>query len=782
MTRRAIVKAAVATLVTALLVTVAGVAAAQTGPETGSIAVAGVEYATLRSALAAADKGATVVVNGGVHAGPIVIQRSVTLRGIGWPVLDGNGTGTVLSVQAPDVTVSGFVIRGSGAVLMNEDAGIEVEAPRALIEGNRIEDTLFGVYLRQAENSVIRGNDITGKDLDVARRGDAIRVWYSHDTTVENNIVKDARDVVLWYSERLVIRGNTITGGRYGLHFMYDDDAIVEDNLLSGNSVGAFMMYSRRLIMRNNVIESNRGPSGYGIGMKDLDDAVVSGNLFANNRVGASIDNSPREIDASLRFEDNVFVVNDIGVRLSPAVQRNEYSGNSFIDNQEQVGIAGGGKLVGNLWAPDGRGNYWSDYAGYDADGDGYGDLPYTARRLFEDLADRRPEFRLFIHSPSARAIDFAARAVPFIRPKPKLTDEAPMMSPIVLVDLPGRNSGPSRVGMALAASALLGIGGGLFFSGRLPGIGGGAATRPVPASDPPAPAIPAIEVKGLTRMYGSYAAIDRLTFTIQRGESVALWGSNGAGKTTVLRCLLGLTAYKGTAHIAGYDVKRRGKAARRNIGLLPQEIAFHDDLSVDETVRFYARLRGVPETAGRVMINRLGMAEHTRKQVRQLSGGLRQRLALAVAMLSDPPLLFLDEPTANLDAAARREFMTVLDELRESGKTLVFASHRPGEVVRLADRVLVLERGKLVADETPAEFADRIGFHPTLRIVLDEASVQAAMELLANSGFDASRNGHGVRVRLTSPEKGRPIEALVRAGIEVADFDLEGVEELEDD
>jgi len=580
---------------------------------------------------------------------------------------------------------------------------------------------------------------------------------------------------------------------------MYDDDAVVEDNVLSHNSVGAFFMYSRRLNMRNNVAESNRGPSGYGIGMKDLDDAVITGNLFADNRVGASIDNSPREIDSRLVFEDNVFAVNDIGVRLMPSVKRNEYTGNSFIENQSQVTINGGGKLVGNFWSPDGKGNYWSDYTGYDADGNGIGDLPYNAQRLFEDLAEEHPEFRLFIHSPSSQAIDFAARAVPFIRPKPKLTDEAPMMNPTMFTELPATEGAPSGKGLAMAAAALLAIGGGLFFSRRLHGPeGSGDAITPptqgLSGDDPDSPgfgqtpnvpilpAIPAIQVAGLTRRYGKFAAVDDLTFDIQRGQSVALWGANGAGKTTALRCLLGLTAYTGSVKIAGFEVKKQGKAARRNIGLVPQEISFHDDLSVDETIRFYARLRGVPDTEGREMLERLELSDHIGKQVRQLSDGLRQRLALAVALVGDPPVLLLDEPTANLDAAARREFIVVLDELRKSGKTLVFASHRPGEVVRLADRVLVLEDGKLAADESPDDFADRMGLHPTLRIVLGKDIIQEATDLLTDNGFDASRNGHGVRVRLASPEKGRPIEALVKAGIEVSDFELEGGEEWTND
>ena len=123
-------------------------------------------------------------------------------------------------------------------------------APDVTVAGNRFEDTLFGIYLKEAHGSVVRGNTISSKDLDVPRRGDPIRVWYSTDVLIEDNVVDKGRDVVLWYSERLTVRDNDVSNGRYGLHFMYCDDALIEDNRLLDNSVGAFLMYSRRLTMR----------------------------------------------------------------------------------------------------------------------------------------------------------------------------------------------------------------------------------------------------------------------------------------------------------------------------------------------------------------------------------------------------------------------------------------------------------------------------------------------------------------------------------------------------
>ena len=390
----------------------------------------GISAAQLAEALAAARDGDTIVVDGGVYHGSLMIERAVTLLGRNRPVLDGDGSGTVLAIMAPDTTISGFVIRGSGSSLDDENAGIAVEAPHATITDNQFVDTLFGIYLREAHQSVVQGNQLQGKLLDVPRRGDAIRVWSSNDVLVENNVVHGGRDVVLWYSERLSIRGNEVSNGRYGLHFMYCDDALIENNRLLDNSVGAFLMYSRRLTMVGNTVAGNRGPSGYGIGMKDLDDAVVRDNLFLNNRIGAYLDGTPREVDSIGLFEGNVFAYNDIGVSLLPSVRHNTFSANSFVQNGEQVSVIGGGQAGANLWQADGTGNFWSDYAGYDADGDGRGDMAYRSERLFENLLRQHQALRLFVYSPVTDAVDLAAHTFPLVKPRPQLIDEAPLVAP----------------------------------------------------------------------------------------------------------------------------------------------------------------------------------------------------------------------------------------------------------------------------------------------------------------------------------------------------------------
>lgn len=211
------------------------------------------------------------------------------------------------------------------------------------------------------------------------------------------------------------------------------------------------------------------------------------------------------------------------------------------------------------------------------------------------------------------------------------------------------------------------------------------------------------IEVERVSKCFGEQRALDAVSFSVPAGESVALWGPNGAGKTTVIRALLGVLAVEGAIRIDGIDPSRRGKRARRRIGFIPQEIPLQGDLSTEETIDFYARLRRCPADRGDELMQQLGLAAHADKKVKHLSGGLRQRLALAIALLADPPILLLDEPSANLDDASRRAFLEVLIGLK-GDKTIVFSTHRRSEVLALADRVLLLDAGRLVGEGDPLE------------------------------------------------------------------------------
>jgi ABC-type multidrug transport system ATPase subunit len=196
---------------------------------------------------------------------------------------------------------------------------------------------------------------------------------------------------------------------------------------------------------------------------------------------------------------------------------------------------------------------------------------------------------------------------------------------------------------------------------------------------------------------------LDGVSFTVARGEAVALVGANGSGKTSILRCLLGLVPFSGRAAIGGHDVVRDGVAARTLVGYVPQKTAFGDGRAA-EVLTFAAKLRRLPEARVADALAEVGLAAHADGRVRTFSGGMQQRLALAVALLGTPPVLLLDEPSASLDREGQAAFVEMLTRLRHGGYTLLLASHRSEEVGALTDRVLHVEHGRLVGATTHRE------------------------------------------------------------------------------
>jgi ABC-type multidrug transport system ATPase subunit len=193
--------------------------------------------------------------------------------------------------------------------------------------------------------------------------------------------------------------------------------------------------------------------------------------------------------------------------------------------------------------------------------------------------------------------------------------------------------------------------------------------------------------------------------------------------------------------------------------------------------MNFYARLKKVDQGRVSGLLEQLGLSVHQEKPVPALSGGLKQRLALAIALLADPPLLLLDEPTANLDAQARKDYLVLLSELRKEGRTLIFASHRIEEAEVLADRVVLLEQGIKTGEFTPSEVRLRLNPEATMTLWVGEGQRQAVMESLNLQGWRAHLNGRGtVVVELSSHDKVQALQHLVDQGFTIRDFEIEGV------
>jgi ABC-2 type transport system ATP-binding protein len=217
-----------------------------------------------------------------------------------------------------------------------------------------------------------------------------------------------------------------------------------------------------------------------------------------------------------------------------------------------------------------------------------------------------------------------------------------------------------------------------------------------------------AVQVNSLTRSFGDFTAVDAISFDIQRGEIFGFLGPNGAGKTTTIRILLGLLRpTSGSAAVLGYDVVRQAKQIRKHIGYMSQRFSLYDDLTVGENLDFYGRTYGVRGRQLRqrkaFVVEMAGLEGRQRELTRNLAGGWKQRLALGAAILHEPDMLFLDEPTAGVDPISRREFWDLLYDLADAGKTIFVTTHYMDEAERCQDLAFI-HQGRIIARGAPEE------------------------------------------------------------------------------
>lgn len=382
------------------------------------------EYPSLQPLVDATEPGGVLKPPPGIYAGPVVVDKPMTIDGRGQVTIDNGGKGTVILLDTDGAQVKGLRLVNSGHSHNDLDSGVQVRGNFNVVKDNVIDDCLFGVDLQQSESNVVRRNRISSKNFDLGMRGDAIRLWYSFHNRVEENEITDSRDTVVWYSRDNIIRGNSATRGRYSLHFMYSQYNLVEGNRFWDNSVGIFIMYSDGMKVRNNLITNATGATGVGIGFKETSDVDIENNEILYCANGLYLDVSPFQPDTTNRINNNLIAYNGIGVQFLNDWTGNIFRGNTFQGNLTQVAVAGARSAKRNDW----NGNYWDDYQGFDQDKNGVGDAPHLyyayADRIWMDI----PSARFFKGSPVLEVIDFLERLAPFSTPELVLKDERPLL------------------------------------------------------------------------------------------------------------------------------------------------------------------------------------------------------------------------------------------------------------------------------------------------------------------------------------------------------------------
>ena len=361
----------------------------------------------------------------GTYDGPVVIRKQLTLDGQGQVIIDGKGTGTVLTVAADGAEVRGLQLTRSGNSHDRVDAGILITADDSLVENNQITNSLFGIHLQQANGNTIRGNRISSLDeTDPTLRGDGLRLWYSSENIIENNTITGTRDLVFTNAPDNRVKGNHISDSRIGMEFIFSPGNEVVDNSISHNVTGIVVIYSDALHIHGNQLRDLRKLTGFGLSIKESSQVEVSDNQFVHCAIGMVI-NSPIHPENITYVYRNLLAFNDAAMYFYGEKGGHVIQGNRFENNHTDVLVSAASSALANNW----RGNFWDSYQGFDEDGDGIGDTPYSVHIYSDRLWMDRPMAKFYRGSPALELVDFMERLAPFSEPELILRDEAPRVS-----------------------------------------------------------------------------------------------------------------------------------------------------------------------------------------------------------------------------------------------------------------------------------------------------------------------------------------------------------------
>lgn len=383
------------------------------------------EPGALAAAIAAADPGDVLILAPGRHDGPVTIDRPLTLEGGGDALVEGDETGSVITVAAEDVTLRGLEIRGSGSNATDADAGVELVrgADRALVEDNLLVGNLVGIHLYGTRDSLVRRNEVVGRqDFRVNDRGNGIYVWNSPGSVVADNDIRFGRDGIFVNASRgNVFRGNVMRDLRFAVHFMYAPDSEVIGNVSVGNTLGYAIMFSDRIDVIDNLSLVDRT---HGVMLNFANGGEVRGNLVrgGSHEKCTFIYNSHRNIIHGNRFE-----ACEIGIHFTAGSERNAIFDNAFVGNQTQVKYVGTRDIE---WSHEGRGNYWSDHVAFDLDRDGVADSRFRPNDLMDHILWSQPAARLLMGAPAVQLIRHAQADFPATLPGGVL-DSAPRMTAV---------------------------------------------------------------------------------------------------------------------------------------------------------------------------------------------------------------------------------------------------------------------------------------------------------------------------------------------------------------
>ena len=359
----------------------------------------------------------------GVYSGPVVIDRQMTVEGGGRVTIDGGGQDTVLQIKADGSVIRGLRIINSGDSHDRLDSGILLEADKVLIEENIVEQVLFGINLRKANDNLIRGNKIRSRGESVSLRGEGLRLWYSGGNLLERNELVDVRDILFVNSPDNRFSSNRVSHSRMGMELVFSPGNEIVGNQFSWNTTGIVGVYSDDLLIRGNHFTHLREIAGAALAIKESSQVVAEDNEILHCAIGVMV-NSPVHPENILHLKRNHIAYNDVAIYFYGEKGGHRIHENRFHNNLLTVAVSAPSSALANDW----RGNYWDDYQGFDLNGDGIGDTPHNVYLYSDRLWMDRPMTRFFRSSPALELIDFVERLTAFSEPDLILSDPVPKM------------------------------------------------------------------------------------------------------------------------------------------------------------------------------------------------------------------------------------------------------------------------------------------------------------------------------------------------------------------
>ncbi|PCJ04798.1 MAG: carbohydrate-binding protein [Rhodobacteraceae bacterium] len=378
----------------------------------------------IAAALTQAADGDTLRLSPGVYFEILTLDHPVTLDGAGQATIDGQGRGSVITVTGLDVTVTGLTVIGSGSSHQEIDAGIQLTktARNAQVNDNILLGNLYGIDVHGAQNTVVARNVIEGRqDKRMNARGNGVYVWNAPGTIVEGNDIRWGRDgIFVNTSKRNIFRDNLFRDLRFAVHYMYANNSEVSGNVSIGNHLGYAVMFSKRLKITDNLSIDDRD---HGLMLNYTNDSVIRGNVVRNAKGKCTFLYNSHKND----FSGNWFQGCGIGIHFTAGSERNRIVGNAFVGNRTQV------KFVSTKWvewSEDRQGNYWSDFAAYDVDGDGIADTAYRPNDSMDHVLWTQPAAKLLLGSPAVQLVRWSQSAFPALLPG-GVIDSFPLMRPV---------------------------------------------------------------------------------------------------------------------------------------------------------------------------------------------------------------------------------------------------------------------------------------------------------------------------------------------------------------